>query len=71
MFTPIINPPESAILGMGKIAKTPVVRGDDAIAIRSIMYLCLTYDHRVIDGAPAVRFLVQVKRNLESPEALL
>jgi pyruvate/2-oxoglutarate dehydrogenase complex dihydrolipoamide acyltransferase (E2) component len=54
---------------MGKVMKTPVVR-DDAIVIRSMMYLCLTYDHRVIDGAPAVRFLQQVKRNLENPKGL-
>ena len=70
MFTPIINPPESAILGMGKIMKTPVVR-DDQIVIRPIMYLCLTYDHRVVDGAPAVKFLQRVKALLEKPELLL
>ena len=70
MFTPIINPPESAILGMGKIVKTPVVR-DDQIVIRPMMYLCLTYDHRVVDGAPAVKFLQRVKALLEKPELLL
>lgn len=70
LFTPIINPPESAILGMGKIAKTPVVR-DDQIVIRRMMYLCLTYDHRVVDGAPAVRFLQRVKALLEKPALLL
>ncbi len=70
LFTPIINPPESAILGMGKIAKTPVVR-DDQIVIRQMMYLCLTYDHRVVDGAPAVKFLQRVKTLLERPEQLL
>ncbi len=69
-FTPIINPPESAILGVGKIAKTPVVR-DDQIVIRPMMYLCLTYDHRVIDGAPAVKFLQRVKALLEAPKLLL
>jgi pyruvate/2-oxoglutarate dehydrogenase complex dihydrolipoamide acyltransferase (E2) component len=69
-FTPIINPPESAILGVGKIAKTPVVRNDQ-IVIRPMMYLCLTYDHRVVDGAPAVKFLQKVKSLLEKPELLL
>jgi pyruvate/2-oxoglutarate dehydrogenase complex dihydrolipoamide acyltransferase (E2) component len=70
MFTPIINPPESAIVGMGKIVKTPVVR-DDQIVIRPMMYLCLTYDHRVVDGAPAVKFLQRVKTLLEQPKLLL
>ncbi len=70
LFTPIINPPESAILGMGKIAKTPVVR-DDQIVIRPMMYLCLSYDHRVIDGSPAVKFLQRVKMLLETPKLLL
>lgn len=69
-FTPIINPPESAILGMGKIMKTPVVR-DDQIVIRPMMYLCLTYDHRVVDGAPAVKFLQRVKALLEKPALML
>lgn len=69
-FTPIINPPESAILGMGKIVKTPVVR-DDQIVIRPMMYLCLTYDHRVVDGAPAVKFLQRVKGLLEKPALML
>jgi pyruvate/2-oxoglutarate dehydrogenase complex dihydrolipoamide acyltransferase (E2) component len=70
LFTPIINPPESAILGMGRIAKMPVVV-DDRIAIRQMMYLCLSYDHRVIDGAPAVKFLQRVKLFLEKPDLLL
>jgi len=64
MFTPIINPPEVAILGMGKVADTPVVR-DGEVRIRKVMYLCLTYDHRVVDGEPAVRFLQAVKARLE------
>ena len=64
LFTPIINPPESAILGMGKIVKMPIVR-DDQIVIGKMMYLCLSYDHRVIDGAPAVKFLQRVKLLLE------
>ena len=64
LFTPIINYPEVAILGMGKVADTPVVR-DSEIVIRKVMYLCLSYDHRVVDGAPAVQFLQAVKRLLE------
>jgi pyruvate/2-oxoglutarate dehydrogenase complex dihydrolipoamide acyltransferase (E2) component len=64
LFTPIINPPEVAILGMGKVAEAPVVRGGE-IVVRKVMYLCLSYDHRVVDGAPAVRFLQAVKRRLE------
>ena len=67
-FTPIINQPEVAILGMGKVADTPVVRNGE-IVVRKVMYLCLSYDHRVVDGAPAVQFLQAVKRRLEAPEA--
>jgi pyruvate/2-oxoglutarate dehydrogenase complex dihydrolipoamide acyltransferase (E2) component len=69
MNTPIINPPESAILGVGAIVKRPVVI-DDKIQIRSMMYLCLSYDHRVIDGMPAVLFLQKVKQLLENPRGL-
>ncbi len=65
-FVPITNPPESAILAVGKIAKEPVVI-HDAIAIRSMMRLCLAYDHRVLDGVTAARFLQSVKRVLENP----
>ncbi len=65
-FTPRINPPESAILGMGKIMKQPVVR-DDQIIIRSMIYLSLTYDHRHIDGETAVTFLQEVKKALQDP----
>jgi pyruvate dehydrogenase E2 component (dihydrolipoamide acetyltransferase) len=68
LFTPIINHPEVAILGMGKVADTPVVR-DGRIVARRVMYLCLSYDHRVVDGAPAVQFLQAVKRRLEAPGA--
>ncbi len=66
LFTPIINQPEVAVLGMGKVADTPVVR-EGQIVVRKIMYLCLSYDHRVVDGAPAVQFLQAVKRRLEQP----
>lgn len=63
--TPVINQPNVAILGVGAIEKTPVVI-NDAIAIRSIMYLCLTFDHRLIDGAPADQFCQAIKKSLES-----
>jgi 2-oxoglutarate dehydrogenase E2 component (dihydrolipoamide succinyltransferase) len=70
MSTPILNPPQSAILGMHKIEKRPVVVNDQ-IAIRPMMYIALTYDHRIIDGREAVTFLVRVKECLEDPERLL
>ena len=68
-FTPRIQPPESAILGMGKISKQPVVR-NDGIMIRSMIYLSLSYDHRIIDGENAVKFLQEVKKALEDPKRL-
>ncbi len=67
-FTPRINPPESAILGMGKIMEQPAVV-DERIVIRSMMILSLSYDHRVIDGENAVKFLQEVKKALETPGA--
>jgi 2-oxoglutarate dehydrogenase E2 component (dihydrolipoamide succinyltransferase) len=70
LATPIIHQPQSAILWMGKIMETPVVRGGQ-IVIRSMMYICLSYDHRIIMGAQAVQFLQIVKRNLETPALLL
>ena len=69
-FVPIINPPESAILGVGKIDKKPLVI-NDAIAIRSVMKLCLAYDHRILDGAVAARFLQSIKGVLEDPKKVL
>jgi 2-oxoglutarate dehydrogenase E2 component (dihydrolipoamide succinyltransferase) len=69
MFTPIINPPQSAVLGMGKVQEMPVVR-DGQIVVRPLMYLCLTYDHRIIEGAEAVRFLTAVKEYLEDPKRM-
>lgn len=69
-FTAIINPPESAILAVGKIDRIPVVLNDE-IVIRPIMMLSLTYDHRIIDGAPAARFLQRVKQLLQNPLLLL
>jgi 2-oxoglutarate dehydrogenase E2 component (dihydrolipoamide succinyltransferase) len=70
LSTPILNPPQSAILGMHAIQKRPVVR-DDQVVIRPMMYLALTYDHRLVDGRDAVLFLVRVKECLEDPERLL
>ena len=70
MSTPILNPPQSAILGMHKIEKRPIVI-DDEITIRPMMYLALSYDHRIIDGKAAVTFLVRVKESLEDPRRLL
>lgn len=70
LSTPIINPPQSAILGMHNIVERPIVR-NGAIAIAPIMYVALSYDHRIIDGKESVGFLVAVKEALESPEELL
>jgi len=70
MSSPILNPPQVGILGMHKIEKRPVVI-DDAIVIRPMMYLALSYDHRIVDGKEAVTFLVRVKECLEDPERLL
>ena len=70
LSTPIINPPQSAILGLHKIEKRPVVI-DDEIVIRQMMYMALTYDHRIIDGREAVTFLVRIKELIEDPERLL
>lgn len=67
LFTPIINQPESAILGVGKLDRKVRVVDEDKIAIRSVFNLCLSFDHRVIDGAPAARFLGRVKEILENP----
>ncbi|MAF66671.1 MAG: hypothetical protein CMJ84_13555 [Planctomycetes bacterium] len=68
-FTPIINPPQSGTLGIGKIQDTPVVR-DGQIVIRPVMYLALTYDHRIVTGSEAVGFLRAVKQHLEDPTAV-
>ncbi|MEO1009700.1 MAG: 2-oxoglutarate dehydrogenase complex dihydrolipoyllysine-residue succinyltransferase [Bacteroidota bacterium] len=70
LSTPIINPPQSAILGMHNIVERPIAR-DGAIAIAPIMYVALSYDHRIIDGKESVSFLVAVKEALESPEEFL
>lgn len=70
MSTPILNPPQTAILGMHKIEKRPVVVNDQ-IVIRPMMYLALSYDHRMIDGKDAVQFLVAIKEMLEDPARIL
>jgi 2-oxoglutarate dehydrogenase E2 component (dihydrolipoamide succinyltransferase) len=70
LSTPILNPPQSAILGMHTIQKRPVVV-DDQIVVRPMMYLALSYDHRLIDGREAVQFLVRVKECVEHPERML
>jgi 2-oxoglutarate dehydrogenase E2 component (dihydrolipoamide succinyltransferase) len=70
MSTPIINPPQSAILGMHAIKERPVVV-DGQIVIRPMMYIALSYDHRLIDGKDSVSFLVRVKELLEDPARLL
>ncbi len=68
--TPILNPPQSGILGMHKIQPRPVAVGDQ-VEIRPMMYLAMSYDHRIVDGREAVTFLVRVKECLEDPQRLL
>ena len=70
MSTPILNTPQSAILGMHKIQKRPIAVADE-IVIRPMMYIALSYDHRIIDGREAVSFLVRVKESIEDPRRLL
>ena len=70
LSTPIINPPQSGILGMHAIQKRPVAIGDK-IEIRPMMYVALSYDHRLIDGRDSVTFLVRVKELLEDPARLM
>ncbi|MEM7384851.1 MAG: 2-oxo acid dehydrogenase subunit E2, partial [Verrucomicrobiota bacterium] len=70
LSTPILNPPQSGILGMHTIQKRPVVV-DDEIVIRPMMYLALSYDHRIVDGKEAVTFLIRLKECLEDPMRLL
>ena len=70
MSTPILNPPQSGILGMHKIQKRPIAIGDN-IEIRPMMYLALSYDHRIIDGREAVSFLVKIKEIIEDPRRLI
>ena len=70
MSTPILNQPQSAILGMHAIQKRPMVV-DDEIVVRPMMYIALTYDHRIVDGKDSVQFLVAIKQLLEDPSRLL
>jgi 2-oxoglutarate dehydrogenase E2 component (dihydrolipoamide succinyltransferase) len=70
LSTPILNPPQVGILGLHNIQERPVVR-DGQIVIRSMMYVALSYDHRIVDGREAVQFLVRVKQLVEDPEVLL
>lgn len=70
MSTPILNPPQSGILGMHKIQERPMVVNGD-VKVRPMMYLALSYDHRIIDGREAVTFLVRVKECIENPERIL
>jgi pyruvate dehydrogenase E2 component (dihydrolipoamide acetyltransferase) len=67
LFTPIINPPQVAILGVGMVQRRPIVVGD-ALAIRPAVYLSLVFDHRAVDGVPAAHFLQELKRLLEKPQ---
>ena len=69
-FTPIINPPQAAILGVGRIIEKPVAR-DGATVVRPMVTLSLSFDHRIVDGAPAARFLQRIKQLVERPMALL
>jgi 2-oxoglutarate dehydrogenase E2 component (dihydrolipoamide succinyltransferase) len=70
MSTPILNPPQAGVLGMHKIQSRPMAI-DGKVEIRPMMYLALSYDHRLVDGREAVTFLVRVKENLEDPQRLL
>jgi 2-oxoglutarate dehydrogenase E2 component (dihydrolipoamide succinyltransferase) len=70
MSTPLLNMPQTGILGLHNIVKRPVAVGD-AIELRPMMYLALSYDHRVVDGREAVQFLVGVKERIEAPERLI
>lgn len=70
MSTPILNLPQSGVLGMHKIQERPMVVNGQ-VEVRPMMYLALSYDHRIVDGKEAVTFLVRVKESLEAPERLL
>jgi 2-oxoglutarate dehydrogenase E2 component (dihydrolipoamide succinyltransferase) len=71
LSTPILNPPQSAILGLHKIEKRPKVGPNDEIVVRPMMYVALSYDHRLVDGREAVSFLVRLKDCIEDPVRLL
>ncbi|MEO5338116.1 MAG: 2-oxoglutarate dehydrogenase complex dihydrolipoyllysine-residue succinyltransferase [Magnetospirillum sp. WYHS-4] len=71
MSTPILNPPQSGILGMHKVQQRPMVMPDGSIHARPMMYLALSYDHRIVDGREAVSFLVRVKECIENPQRIM
>jgi pyruvate dehydrogenase E2 component (dihydrolipoamide acetyltransferase) len=66
-FTPIINYPETAVLGLGAIIREPVVMEDGQLGVREQFMLSLTFDHRIVDGAPAARFLQALREGIEKP----
>jgi 2-oxoglutarate dehydrogenase E2 component (dihydrolipoamide succinyltransferase) len=70
LSTPILNPPQVGILGMHKIEERPIAL-DGEVVVRPMMYVALSYDHRVVDGREAVQFLVNIKELIEDPERLL
>jgi len=70
LSTPILNPPQSGILGMHKIEERPIARAGQVV-IRPMMYVALSYDHRLVDGEQAVTFLVRVKEALEDPARMV
>ena len=70
LSTPILNPPQVAILGLHKVEQRPIALNGDVV-IRPMMYVALSYDHRIVDGREAVQFLVKVKQLIEDPESLL
>ncbi len=71
LSTPILNPPQSGILGLHKIEKRPVAGPNDQVLVRPMMFVALSYDHRIVDGREAVSFLVRVKESIEDPERIL
>ena len=70
LSTPIVNPPQSGILGMHNIVQRPMAV-DGQVEIRPMMYLAVTYDHRIVDGREAVGFLIRIKECIENPERIL
>jgi 2-oxoglutarate dehydrogenase E2 component (dihydrolipoamide succinyltransferase) len=70
LSTPILNPPQSGILGLHAIQKRPIAMGD-AVVVRPMMYMALSYDHRLVDGREAVQFLIRIKECVEDPERVL
>ena len=70
MSTPILNPPQSGILGLHKIEERPVAV-DGEVVVRPMMYVALSYDHRIVDGRESVSFLVKIKEGMEDPSRLL